>query len=65
VPFDLYLDLFDCPIKRSDLKLDERFLGESIITQPWAANAHRITDLGFGALLERAAQNCEELDDVH
>jgi len=60
VPFDLYLDLFDCPILRADLKADPRFAGESIIVQPWAANAHRVSKPAFQAILERAANQCHQ-----
>lgn len=58
VGFDLYLDLFDCPIDRAELKADPRFDDESIIVQPWAANAHRVSASAFEAILERAASRC-------
>jgi protein-tyrosine phosphatase len=58
VGFDLYLDLFDCPIDRGELKADARFANEPIIVRPWAANAHRVSASGFEAILERAASRC-------
>ena len=51
VPFDLFLDLYDQPIARADLKMDPQFAGESIIVQPFAANAHRVSADPFLAIL--------------
>jgi hypothetical protein len=53
---DLFVDLFDRPVKRSVLKADPRFADEPIMRQPFAANPHRVSAVGFDAILERAAQ---------
>lgn len=52
---DLFLDLFDRPVERVDLRRDPRFAGESIIRQPFAANPHRVSAPAFDAVLERVA----------
>ena len=53
VDFELYLDLFNDPILRSDLKSDVRFAGQTIIRIPAAANPHQIDNDAFDAILER------------
>jgi hypothetical protein len=52
---DLFLDLFDRPVRRVDLRRDPRFADESIIRQPFAANPHRVSAPAFAAVLERVA----------
>ena len=54
---DLFLDLFDRPVKRTVLKADPRFAGESILRQPFAANPHRLSPIAFDAILERVARS--------
>ena len=54
---DLFLDLFDRPVKRTVLKADRRFADEPILRQPFAANPHRLSAIAFDAILERVARS--------
>lgn len=53
VPIDLTVDLWDIPILRSELKADERFVDESIIKVPAAANPQPLSVDAFEAILDR------------
>jgi len=53
---DLFLDLFDHPVARTELKADPRFADASILRQPFAANPHRLSAVAFEAILERVAR---------
>ena len=55
VDFDLYLDLFDRPVLRADLKTDPRFVEQSIIRIPAASNPHELDEEALEAILERIA----------
>ena len=53
IEIDLYLDLFDGPVLRSDLMTDPRFAGQSIIRVPRAANPHGLDRDALEAILDR------------
>lgn len=57
VSVDLFLDLFERPVRRTVLKEDRRFADESVIRQPFAANPHRVSPPAFDAILERVAHS--------
>jgi hypothetical protein len=52
---DLFVDLFDRPVPRTELQADRRFADESILRQPFAANPHRLSATAMEAILERIA----------
>ena len=52
IPLDLFVDLRDRPVLRSQLELDTRFAAESIIRQPFGANPHRVSVPAFETILE-------------
>jgi nucleoid DNA-binding protein len=51
VPIELYIDLFDRPILRSDLKRIPAFASQPIITAPWSANPHPLSTQALEAVL--------------
>ena len=55
VGVDLFLDLFDRPVRRAVLTADPRFADEPIVRRPFAANPHRVSPDAFDAILERVA----------
>jgi hypothetical protein len=54
---DLFVDLFDRPVRRTVLKADPRFADEPILRQPFAANPHRVSPTALDAILEHAARS--------
>lgn len=54
---DLFLHLFERPVRRTVLKADARFAGTTIMRQPFAANPHRLSAGAFDAILERIARS--------
>lgn len=54
---DLFVDLFDRPVRRDVLQADPRFADEPILRQPFAANPHRVSAGAFDAILERVARS--------
>ena len=53
LPIELYIDLFEQPIKRTELKRNPTFASDPIMSMPWSANPHPMSSEALEILLDR------------
>lgn len=53
-PLELFVDLFEVPVRKSELLADPRFIDASIIRAPHAASPHLLTTDQLAAILDLA-----------